>query len=235
MLKDKSINKRIMLEDSSSLNYDKIFYESRNNKLKSFPSIYDKKGIQKEYVNRYHFKTQAGNDISYALILEAEQTINRTWGRQELLKYLKEEYLAYQMEKGLFEFALIKIKIDDLQNHYVTNIYNYQLNNLCRNLDPNDPGIENKTLIKMIKEEGFDPYLVPFLPAEQMHPERWAQDIEKRNRQNDAMTNFQTTDIYTCKKCKFKKFKTIEIQLRSADESSNFICTCMNCYFTFIK
>jgi DNA-directed RNA polymerase subunit M/transcription elongation factor TFIIS len=219
----------------SSIDYNQVFIKSFNEKWNSFPSRTDKKGFQKEYVNRYKFKTHAGNDISYSLVIEAEKCIDRKSAVKELQKYLKEFHLAHSMERGLFEFSLIRVKIDDVPNHFVGNIYSYQLEHICRNLDINDESIGNKTLLPMICEDGFDPYLVPFLPAEQMHPQKWANVVRKRDLQNETANNFQTTDIYTCKRCKMKKFRIMGLQTRSADEPETLFITCMNCYFTFTQ
>jgi DNA-directed RNA polymerase subunit M/transcription elongation factor TFIIS len=215
------------------VDYDKIFNESIMNKFKTFPSKNDKNGLKKEYINKYNFKTNDGNAISYDVLIEAEKKINRNFGRTELLKYLKEHFLAYEMEKGLFEYSLIKL--DDLQVHFVSNIYLHRLKELCRNLDVTDKSIQNKTLLKSIIHDSFDPYFVPFLSPEQMHPEKWKEIIKKRDRQTEISENFKTTDVYKCKRCGMRKFRTKEIQLRSADEGANIIASCMNCYLTFIK
>lgn len=214
--------------------YDKIFENACAEKNKSFPLKDDKKGFQKEYINRYKFKTQAGGDIGYNLIIQAEETIDRPSAVNKFLKYVKEFHIAHQLEAGLFEFSLIKVKIDESPYHFVSSIYAYQLENLCRNLDLNDKSINNKTLLPMICEDGFDPYLVAFLPPEQMHPQKWSDVIKKRDLQNETANNFQTTDLYKCKKCKMKKFRLTELQLRSADESTSIIAMCLNCNFTFI-
>lgn len=214
--------------------YNKIFVKACNEKFKSFPLKTDIKGFQKEYISRYKFKTQAGEDIGYNLIIQAEKTINRSHSIKKFMKYVKEFHIAHQLEAGLFEFSLIKIKIDELPYHFVSSIYSHQLENLCRNLDLNDQSIDNKTLLPMICEDNFDPYLVPFLPPEQMHPQKWSDLIKKRDLQNETANNFQTTDLYKCKKCKMKKFRLTELQLRSADESTSIIAMCLNCNFTFI-
>ncbi len=213
---------------------DNAFIKTMLEKEAVVPTQYDKRALQKEYVNRYRFRTEASKCISYALVLEAEKTVDRANGIEELLKYVEEPHIAIEMEKGLFEFSLIHVNVTGGPNHFIENVYKFQLNNLCRNLDPNDAGVENKTLFPMIWRDGFDPYIVPFLPPEQLHPMRWLGVIKKRDLQDDVVNGLQTTDMDTCKKCKAKRFKMLELQLRCIDESSSKIYTCTICYYTFI-
>ncbi len=208
----------------------KIYIE----KSLAFPAIPDKKNTQKEIVNRYRFRTQSCADTNYLTIIEAENTIDRSHGVSELLKYLGEPVLAHEMEKGLFEYTLTHITVNKQQNHLVSGVYLHHLITLCRNLDPNDTGVENTTLLPMIKENGLNPFFVPFLKPDQMHPERWRTIKEKKKNEEETKNSFATTDLYTCKKCKDKRFKITEIQLRSIDEASNRLLTCMTCHFTFI-
>lgn len=203
-------------------------------KSKEFPAVFDKKNVQKEIVSRYKFRTQVCNDASYLTILEAEQTIDRNSAIIELQKYLGDFYLAQEMEKGLFEYTLTHITVNKQQNHLVSSVYIHHLITLCRNLDPNDTGVENKTLLPMIKESGLNPFFVPFFKPDQLHPERWQTIKEKKKFEEETEKNLATTDIYTCKKCKDKRFKITEIQIRSIDESSSKFCCCMTCGYTFI-
>ena len=228
---EKKTTNKLNLNKLPSENFMNYFLE----KSSAFPQKFDKKIIQKEIVNRCRFKTQACNDTNYLTVIEAEKTIDRNDAINQLNKYLDDMYLSLQMEKGLFEFSLTHVTSNKLPNHLVTNIYQHQLTTLCRNLDPNDKGVENKSLIIMIKENGMDPFFVPFLKPEQMHPDRWMQIINKKKIEEETENNLQTTDIYTCKRCKEKKFKIMEMQLRSLDEPSSKFCTCMTCGFTFIK
>lgn len=194
----------------------------------------DKRCVQKEIVNRYKFKTQVCHDASYLTILEAEKTINRMAAIAELKKYLIEPHLAYEMEKGLFEYAITHITVNKQQDYLINSVYSHHLITLCRNLDIYDTGVENTTLLPMIKENGLDPFFVPFLSPDQMHPDRWQSIKQKKKNEEETQQNFATTDIYTCKKCKDKRFRITEVQIRSADENSNKICSCMTCGYTFI-
>jgi DNA-directed RNA polymerase subunit M/transcription elongation factor TFIIS len=231
-IKNDNIVEEEDIDEDIDEKYDKIFYGIIKEKNKILPMRYDKKAYQKEYVNQNRFRTQAGRNINYALVLVAEASINRNSARKELLKYLEEPHLAYEMEKGLYEFSLIQVSVLETQNHFVSNIYSHQLATICRNLDPKDD-INNTTLFPMIWRDGFDPYIVPFLAPDQMCPGAWIDVVKKRELQEDTQNNFLTTDMYVCKKCKARKFKMLEMQIRSIDESSTKFFTCTVCYFTF--
>ena len=202
------------------------------NKLKKFS--FDKRSLEREYVTRYKFKTKNSSDIKYSLILEAENNIIRNTAREQLKKYVKLDHLAYEMEKGLFEFSLIHVTINKLQDHFVQLVYQDRLYEICDNLDMDNIKIENKTLLPTIVKSGFDAYFIAFLSPEQLHPKRWMDIVLKKQIRDEALNNFQTTDIYRCKKCGDRRFKITELQMRSADEASSKIHVCMTCYFTFI-
>lgn len=220
-------------DNTDQYKFSDTFLKAYEEKSLTFPKIFDKRVIEKEYVNKYRFRTQASRDIKYDLVIEAEKLLNRDNAKNELLKYVEQPHIAIEMEKGLFEFALINVTINKTQNHFVLNVYNYQLVNLCRNLDINDKGIENTTLFPMIWCDGFDPFFVPFLSPEQMNPKGWSDIIAKRQLQEETVNGLQTTDLYTCKKCKDKRFKITELQIRSIDEPVTRFFTCMTCYYTF--
>lgn len=193
-----------------------------------------KKKIEKSYISLQGFKTKNSSDINYKLLIHAKNVIDRQSARDILTKLCKYEFISYEIEKGLFEFSLIQVTTNKLQDHFVLNIYIDQLANLCCNLNPSDEKIGNKTLLPNILNNNFNPYFVAFLPPDQLHPERWIEIIQKKELQESVVNNIQTTDMYKCKKCHERKFKITEIQLRSSDEPINRVCVCMTCLYTFI-
>jgi DNA-directed RNA polymerase subunit M/transcription elongation factor TFIIS len=209
-------------------------YMKKCEQLNSVIDFNDNKVIEKLYINLNKFKTTSSNDIKYDLILIAENTINRSDAREQIKKFVKYDFISFELEKGLYEFSLVKTTIENLQNHYVTMIYNDQLNNICENLDVNNKSVNNQTLILTLTQQSFDPYYVPFLSPEQLHPKRWIDVTLKKQIRDEAQNSFQTTDMYKCKKCHERKFKITEIQLRSSDEPCNRVCLCMTCFYTFI-
>lgn len=225
--------KPVSREYNSMTDYKEDFTQKCIEKSKTLKT--DKHGLEREFVNMCKFKTKNSNDIKYSLLIKANETIDRNEGLKQLLKYVKLEHIAGQMEKGLFEFALIHITVNDLQEHYVVNVYNDKLYDLCLNLDVNNEHINNKTLLPTIISDSFDPYFIAFFAPEQLHPKRWMDIITRQQAREQTVDQLQTTDLYKCAKCGERKFKITEMQMRSADEPCSKICLCMVCYHTFIK
>ncbi len=223
-----------IIDMSHNINLDAEFIKYYAENDKTFPSKPDKRKIEKEYVNKHRFKTQAGNDISYSLLVEAINTIDRAVATVELEKYTNDLVMAIELESGLFEFSLIQISINKESHSLIQNVYHHHLVTICRNLDPSDPSVENKTLLPMIKN-GFDPFFVAFLKPEQMHPERWKDIIHKKQTEEDAVNNMQATSLYKCKQCGDRRMKVTELQLRSIDEPVSRFYTCLTCFKTFIR
>ncbi len=230
-LKKKPIIKRMDKHESND--HIAEFYSKCNEKIKLLGS--DKKAIEKELFSTFEFKTKNSSDIKYNLLREAINTIDRNIAKKELLKYIEYENIVHEIEKGLFEFSLIHVTINKLEYHFVSNIYYDQLYNLCMNLDTDNEKINNNTLKPNIINKVFNPYFIAFLPPEVLHPKKWANIIIKNQKRNDIANNIQTSNIYKCSKCGERKFRITQMQMRCADEPTSTICTCMVCYFTFIK
>lgn len=190
--------------------------------------------FEKKYIASFDFITKNSADIQYKLLQVADQIIDRKKALGEIQKYI--DYVnAYEIEKGIFEFALVNVMINRLPYDFVASIYNDKIYDICCNLDTNNKYVDNQTLLPNILNNTLNPYFVPFLSPEQIHPQRWMSLVLKKQIKDEALNNFQTTDMYQCSKCHSRKFKIMEIQLRCADESSSYVFTCMVCYHTFIK
>lgn len=234
------VKKRLKVESNNNviimkeLNNEFIndFKNTCNQKLKL---LVNKRSFEKEYMTKFCFRTKNSSDIKYKLIVEAEKLIDRNIGRKELKKYVYLDNVVYEIEKGLFEFSLISVTINKLELHFVSNIYFDKLYNLCVNLNMYNENINNQTLLPTILGNKFDPYFISFLSPEQLHPKHWSDIITKNRLRDETANNLQTTDIYKCGKCGERKFKITQLQMRSADEPVNTICTCMVCFNTFIK
>jgi DNA-directed RNA polymerase subunit M/transcription elongation factor TFIIS len=209
------------------------FYETYIEKMKHIK--HDKKIYEKEFLQLQHFRTKSSSDIKYSLVLLANKILNRDNALLELMKHVELYHIAVNLEKGIYEFALIHITINKLQNNIVEFVYNDKLYDLCSNLNIHDTKINNKTLLPTILDNQIDPHFVAFLSPEQLHPMRWNDIILKKQLESDTLNNLQTTDKYKCTKCGERKFKVTEIQLRSADEPMSRIHTCMCCGCTFIR
>lgn len=230
-MKSKGLKEKTLIHDNMSYidNFNKIFHE----KVKSFKL--NKYFMEREYINSYKFKTKNSNDIKFSLLQKAEDSVDRNMAKSLILTYVKDLYIAEQIEHGLFEFALIYVVINGLNDHFVENVYIDKLYDICSNLDIKNKHIDNQTLLPNIFDNKFNPYFVAFMSPDQIHPKRWAEIIGKLQRREESANNFQTTDMYRCAKCGARKFKITEMQLRCSDEPASRFHTCMVCYHTFIK
>lgn len=197
---------------------------------------FDKHSIEKEKIKLYNFMTDSANDIPYELLIEAEKSIDRKSAVEQLTKFLKDVMLAIELERGLFEYTLIHILTKKLQHHYCSSTYLMELYNICHNLDIYNKEINNKTLCPAIQKGELNPRLVPFLSPQQIHPKRWLSVLQKKAREEQALSSVATYDDpeNPCKNCGNIKFHAYEQQLRSADEPANKFIICIDCGYTVI-
>lgn len=218
----------------SSQTYIKDFQNQCVSKLSTLN--FDKNSIELEKIKSYGFMTNITEDIPYELIVDAENSIDRKEAVKKINKYLKNEMLSMELERGLFEYILIHIGTKKIQRHYCVPTYQIELYNICSNLDPKNNEIDNQTLLPAILNGEISPRLVPFLSPQQIHPMRWLSILQKRSREDQAMTSLATYEDpeNKCKNCGCIKFHSYEQQLRSADEPANKFIVCIDCGYTVI-
>jgi DNA-directed RNA polymerase subunit M/transcription elongation factor TFIIS len=189
----------------------------------------------KEYIAKYNFVTKNSCDITIKLLTYAETNIDRQDTKTKLTKYINDTYIVNEIEKGIFEFALIQIIITKLQDNFVEYIYKDKVHDLCINLDITNKYINNQTFLNTITDGKIKPFFIAFLSPEQVHPAKWAEPMNKQKTKADAINNLGCTDLYRCSKCKENRMKITRLQLRSADEPENLFIVCLTCYNTFIQ
>lgn len=188
---------------------------------------------EKEYIKEFNFKNLGSSDIKINLILYAMKHLDRKKSVEKINKFVKYEHISEDIEHSIFEFALLNTTINNFLPHYVVYIYDDKVNDICDNLDLTNERIDNKTLLKSILEMRVNASIVAFLQPEQLHPMRFKDSLAKIALKEETMSSLQTTDSYTCKKCKQKKFKISTMQTRCADEPETKFFTCLVCYNTF--
>jgi DNA-directed RNA polymerase subunit M/transcription elongation factor TFIIS len=189
--------------------------------------------IFKPNINDFNFITGNSEDISNKLLIYAINNINRYQTIYSLADILKSINHAKEIEKGIFEFALIHTMLHGLEDNNVVPVYLDKFNEIHQNLDENNR-LNNKTLKNNILNNHIKPYYVAFLSPQQMHPEKWKDLLDKIKYREEKENNIAFTDLYQCKKCKQRKSKITELQIRSADEPTSKFITCLVCYNTFI-
>lgn len=193
--------------------------------------------IQSEYMKLFDFRMPSRDIINTTVMDFVITNMNesvRKYGLKKLLDHVSPVY-AIQIEHGIIEFVMTQIS----KNHtdvveFVSNMYQDKLNNIIANLDPiNNPRVDNHTLLPAIEDGSIDPYLVPFMKPQQLHPQRWFKELKNRQDLEDSTNNKKVTDIYKCRKCGDRKSTTTQMQTRSADEPMTIFVTCVTCYNTF--
>jgi DNA-directed RNA polymerase subunit M/transcription elongation factor TFIIS len=188
--------------------------------------------IQKNLHDLLGFKTKISREFDEGNIYYANNNINRIKSFYQLTNYIDAIY-ASMLELSIFEFALVKVHADKVNKEFIPPIYFDKLNDICSNINPNNPRIKNKTLKKSIIEGHLDPYYVAFLSAEQIHPAAWKKILDKNAIKEKENNSYKVTDIYECQHCGSRKSITSQVQTRSSDEPMTIFVTCIVCYNTY--
>jgi DNA-directed RNA polymerase subunit M/transcription elongation factor TFIIS len=99
------------------------------------------------------------------------------------------------------------------------------------NLHPDSP-VNNKRLVKRIKEGEFTLDAVPTLTHYEMFPEHWRELADRQIIREQKIlegNRSMATDMYECKRCHKRECTYYEMQTRSADEPATIFITCLNC------
>lgn len=190
----------------------------------------DQTKINKLYFDSYNFLTENSKDINIKLIKYAEDIIDRMKSKIELIKLLNDINLAGEIEKGIFEFALIQTTIKNYEYNIVSGIYDDKLFDIIKNIENKDSGLVDKLKNNLIK-----PYFIAFLSPQQLNPKAWEDILKKKKYIEDKENNMAFSDLYLCHKCKSRKCKVTELQIRSVDEPATKFITCLVCYSTWTK
>lgn len=103
-------------------------------------------------------------------------------------------------------------------------IYLYKLKAIMLNL--------TSSIIDRILTNDIEASSVAFLSHQQLSPEKWANAMDKKQKQDNQKFEVHieaTTDTYTCRKCRSNKCSHYLMQTRSADEPMTCFITCVSC------
>jgi len=181
----------------------------------------------------FKFRYVSYREIRPDLLEYAVLYIDRNQALNELAKYVSYD-IGDKIIEGIFERTLAYANREKPDLPDITiNIFNDLLRNIVSNLDPNNKRINNKSLLPALNEGNINPRDVAFMSPQQIHPARWAKELEKINNKEAAMNSMKVTDIYKCSKCHDRKCITSQKQTRSADEPMTIFVTCLTCYKTW--
>ena len=185
-------------------------------------------------LQKANFITENSRDIALDSITFASLHIDRATYAVRLANLLNDISIAIAIEMSIYEYALIHATLHSIERILIPAIYDDKFVDIFMNLDETSR-LNNQTLKSGLLQGGINPKFIAFLSPDQMHPESWRVILEKVKFREKTESNMATTDAFKCYKCGEKKCKLNEIQLRSADESSTKIITCLICYNTWQK
>jgi DNA-directed RNA polymerase subunit M/transcription elongation factor TFIIS len=190
--------------------------------------------ISKLNKKNHNFITETSKDIDSDLIKYAEQVIDRGQYVILLSKLLNDIKMSIDIEESIFEFALIHTTINNLLYKFISPVYKDKYNEIFLNIDENSY-LKNNTLKEKLISGKLKTKTIAFMSPDQLHPEKCAFILKKRQYRLDKEQNMATTDIYKCYKCGERKCKISQLQTRSADEPITTFVTCTICYNTFTQ
>ncbi len=164
-----------------------------------------------------------------------EYTKERKLCMEKLEEFIKNEDIIRQIELGIYHYTLDKAKErclkQDFSDIHFKRIYVNKIHQIYTNLDP-ESYVENKYFLDRILSEEIQPYQIAYLGPHEIHYEKWKDIVKKQN----AADEFEgtavlgtKTDEYQCGRCKNRNCSYITAQLRSCDEPSSLIITCLSC------
>lgn len=150
--------------------------------------------------------------------------------RNKLYKFVENDRLADNLEKGVFNFAIDNAKkmciVKKWDNDYFVHIYIDRLRTVYTNLEKNAQLVDN-IKSKKIRADKF-----AFMTHQEMKPDHWQEMIDAKKVRDDnkyAPEIYANTDTFTCRKCKSNRCSYYQLQTRSADEPMTTFVTCIDC------
>ena len=192
----------------------------------------------KEYTSpfnqsKYDFVIDNSIDIKDTWIQYAEIYIDRASNQIKLSNLLNNIDIAIKVELSIFEYALNYCQNNKYDKYYIKPTYDDKFNFLITNLDESYLGINNNVFKSNILDKKINPSHVAFLSPSQIHPEKWAYLIKKREYREQRENNIAYSSAYKCYKCGESKSKITQAQTRSADEPMTTFVVCLVCHNTF--
>jgi len=147
----------------------------------------------------------------------------------KLKKLLKNEKLASNLEKGIFNYSLKHAEkinvVKKWDNSYFVKLYINRLRTITINL-------KDKELINSILNKKIKAHEVAFMTHQEMQPNKWEEllELKKIRDENKYEPKLEaSTDDFKCWKCKSKKCTYYQLQTRSADEPMTTFVSCLDC------
>lgn len=139
------------------------------------------------------------------------------------------------LEIGIYNFSIDYATINNIPLTWECEIFKELYITKAKSIYSNlttKYSINNKRLIKRLKDKEFMPHDIAEFRPENLYPEVWKNIIDRELLLTKAAYEPQATamtDRYTCGKCKKNRCSYYELQTRSADEPMTMFINCLHC------
>ena len=144
------------------------------------------------------------------------------------------ESLPSNIEIGIYNYAIKEATnrkiIKKWENKFFVQLYIDRLKTVLFNLK------KTPLLIEKLVTGYITPELFASMSHQEMYPDKWNKLIAlkiKRDESKYVNRVEASTDMYQCRKCKFRKCTYYSVQLRSADEPMTTLISCLECSYNW--
>lgn len=144
--------------------------------------------------------------------------------------------MASDLERGIFNWSVRQAdtyRVKSLSKFLA--LYESKARSVLTNLDPTSY-IGNPGLLEKVQSGEIVPHDIPFMKPQDMFPTRWQTVLEMKKQRDEYAATAKPVAMssqFWCRKCNKNECIYQELQLRSADESTTVIVTCILCRSTW--
>lgn len=145
--------------------------------------------------------------------------------QKQMVKLVKDKKIAMLLEDSIYRWTDDYMETNITPAFMFENFYQDKFSDIIKNLDPKN----NSYLLNAIKNGKIDPKNIAFLKPEEIYPEKFESILNKKRLEKAIKDNQATTNAFKCPKCKKRKAKIDQKQVRSGDEPMTTFVTCVEC------
>lgn len=151
--------------------------------------------------------------------------MDRTLYQKQMLDLVKDSKLATKLENSIFKWTNDYMETNITPPFMFENFYQDKFSDIIKHLNIKN----NPYLLEAIKTEKIKPENIAFLKPEEIYPEKFEAILNKRKLEKAIKDNQATTDAFKCPRCKKRKAKIDQKQIRAGDEPMTTFVTCVEC------
>ncbi|ADO67332.1 putative transcription elongation factor TFIIS [Cafeteria roenbergensis virus] len=151
--------------------------------------------------------------------------MDRTLYQKQMLDLVKDSKLATKLENSIFKWTNDYMETNITPPFMFENFYQDKFSDIIKHLNIKN----NPYLLEAIKTGKIKPENIAFLKPEEIYPEKFEAILNKRKLEKAIKDNQATTDAFKCPRCKKRKAKIDQKQIRAGDEPMTTFVTCVEC------